>query len=176
MKAVVRVIMVFLGLLFVGAGLFLFAINYDLIPQLRLDMPAWADENVVLAVGAALLLIALILFSLGLRKSRKPATAVLKGSEYGEVQISITAIENMVLRVVQQTKGIKDVSRSVSFTPDGLVVQVRIRVLPDVPMPGVTSELQSKVKEYVEEITGITVHEVKVDVENIVVDQAQSKK
>jgi uncharacterized alkaline shock family protein YloU len=77
---------------------------------------------------------------------------------------------------VQQTQGIKDVSRQVSFTPDGLVVRVKIRVMPDVPLPGLINELQSKTKEYLEEITGIVVHEVKVMVENIIVDQAVSKK
>ncbi len=176
MKAVARVIVVFIGLLLVGAAIFIFAVKYNLIPQLAFHLPGWAGENVVLAVVAALLLIALILFSLGLRKSKKAGNAVMKGSEYGEVAISITAIENMVLRVVQQTKGIKDVSRAVSYTQDGLIIKVRIRVMPDVAIPGISSELQSKAKEYVEEITGITVHEVKVMVENIVVDQASSKK
>lgn len=176
MRTVARVITVFLGFLFIGGALFLLAVNYNLIPGLAFFLPGWAGENVVLGVVIALLLIALIFLVLGLRKPRRAGNAVLKGSEYGDVAISITAIDNMVLRVIQQTQGIKDVSRQVSFTRDGLAIKVRIRVMPDISMPGLTRELQSKVKEYVEEITGITVHEVKVIVENIVVDQAPSKK
>ena len=176
MRTLLRVILVFLGLLFIGGALFLMAVNYHLVPGLAFYLPAWADQNVVLGAGVGMLVIALILIILGLRSRKKPANAVMKGSEYGEVAISIQAIENMVSRVVQQTQGIKEDSRQVSFTQDGLVIKVKIRVMPDVPMPGVTGELQSKVKEYVEEITGITVHEVKVNVENIVVDQAPSTK
>ena len=176
MKTVAKVILIFFGLLFIGGALLLMAIYLNLIPGLAIVLPAWAAGNVLLAIGSVLLLIALIFLSFGLRSSKKIGNAVLKGSEYGEVLISITALENMVLRVVQQTQGIKDVSRQVSFTPDGLVVKVRIRVMPDVPLPGLINELQSKTKEYLEEITGIVVHEVKVMVENIIVDQAVSKK
>ncbi len=176
MRTLARVIMVFLAFLFIGGALFLLAINYNLIPGLAVHLPGWAAEEIVLGTAGALLLIALILLILGFRRSKGPGNAVLKGSEYGEVAISIAAIENMVLRTVQQTQGIKDVSRQVSFTQDGLIISVKIMVMPDVAMPNLTSELQSKIKEYVEEITGITVHEVKVMVENIVTDQAPSKK
>ncbi len=176
MRTLARVIMVFLAFLFIGGALFLLAINYNLIPNLAVYLPGWAAEEVVLGTAGVLLLIALILLILGFRRSKGPGNAVLKGSEYGEVAISIAAIENMVLRTVQQTQGIKDVSRQVSFTQDGLIINVKIMVMPDVAMPNLTGELQSKIKEYVEEITGITVNEVKVMVENIVTDQAPSRK
>lgn len=176
MKAVARIILVFLGLLFIGGALFLLVITYDLVPGLAVTAPAWVGENILLATGAVLLLIALILLALGLRPSKKVGNAVLKGSEYGEIMISITAVENMVLRVVQQTQGIKDAGRKVAFTPDGLVVRIRISVMPDVALPGLINDLQLRTKEYLEEITGITVHEVKVTVENVNMDQAASKK
>ncbi len=177
MKTVARVFVVFIGLLLIGSALFLLAVNFNLVPGLGVSLPAWAGENIIFGAVAILLLIALILLVLGLRSpSKKESTAVLKGSEYGEILISIDALENMVLRVVQQIQGIKDVSRSVSYTADGLVVRIRIRVMPDVSLPGLSGELQSKTKEYLEEITGIVVHEVKVMVENIIVDQPRSKK
>lgn len=176
MRAVARVFIVFVALLLIGGALFLLAVNYNLVPGLAVYLPGWAGEEVVIGAVAALLLIALIFLVFGFRRDKGPGNAVLKGSEYGEVAISITAIENMIFRVVQQTQGIKDVSRKVSFTQDGLNITVKITVEPDVSMPAVTNELQAKVKEYVEEITGITVHEVKVMVENIVTDQAPTKK
>ncbi len=177
MKTFTRILLVFLGLLFIGGALFLLVVNYDLLPGLQVELPAWADENVMLVVGAALLLIALILLALGFRSSKKKVgTAVLKGSEYGEVLISITAVENMVLRVVQQTRGIKDAGRNVVFTPDGLVIRIRITVMPDLALPDLINDLQSRTKEYIEEITGVTVSEVKIIVENVNMDQAASKK
>ena len=176
MKAAVRAIQVFLGLLFVGGALFLLIVNYSVLPGLAVVLPAWVGETVLLATGSALLLIALILISLGLRSSKKIRSAVLKGSEFGEILISITALENMVLRVIQQTQGIKDVSRQVTYTADGLVVSILIKVMPDLSLPAIINDLQSKTKEYLEEITGIVVHEIKVRVENIILDQVVSKK
>ncbi len=178
MNTFARIILVFLSLLLIGASLFLLAANYDLIPGIAMSswMPGWANEAIVLAAVGALLLLALILLILGLKPKKKASNAVVKGSEFGEVMISITAVENMVLRVVQQTRSIKDVSRKVVFTPDGLVVRIVINVMPDIALPELITELQSRTKEYLEEITGITVHEVKVLVENVNMDQAASKK
>lgn len=177
MNKAARIILVFLGLVFLGGALLLVVANYNLLPALTLNLPRWADQTVILATAAVLFLIAVILISLGLRTGgRKPGNALLKGSEFGEVLISITAVENMVLRVIQQTQGIKDVSRQVTYTPDGLVVNVKIRVMPDISLPGLVNDLQNRIKEYLEDITGVTVHEVKVLVENIIVDQAVTKK
>ncbi len=177
MRAVGRIILVFLALLFIGGALFLVVVNYNLLPGLTdiFALPAWAGDNVVMAAAAGLLLIALIFLTMGLRPIKKPKNAVLKDSEYGEVIISITAVENMVLRVVQQTKGVKDVKRNVSFTPEGLLVNIIVSAMPDVSLPAVTRDLQAKTKEYLEEITGITVREVKVIVDNVNTDQSASK-
>ncbi|MDW7740181.1 MAG: alkaline shock response membrane anchor protein AmaP [Bacillota bacterium] len=176
MKTAARILMVFIGLLFIGAALFLLALSCAWLPNLRVIMPGWADQTILFAITAGLVLIGLVFTAIGFKSSKKESSAILKGSEFGEVQISITAVENMVLRVIQQTQGIKDVSRQVTYTPDGMIVRVKIRVMPDVAIPGLTTDLQSRIKEYLEEITGVTVHEVKVTVENIIVDQAVSKR
>ncbi len=176
MKAVVRIIAVFIALLLIGAALFLVTISYNLIPGLTeiVGLPAWAEEEVIMVAAAGLLLIALILLASGFRPSKKPGSATLKNSDYGEVLISVSAVESMVLRIVQQTKGIKDVSRNVKFTPNGLVVNIKISAMPDVSLPDVIDELQAKTKEYLEEITGISVLEVKVLVDSVHVDQSAS--
>ncbi len=177
MKTVARILLVFLGLLLIGGGLFLLAASFNLFPEYCANLLNWAGETVLLIAGGITALIGLILLSLGLRSpGKKVGNAVLKGSEFGEVLISISAIENMVLRVVQKTQGIKDVSRQVTFGTDGLLVRVKIRVMPDVALPDLVSGLQSEIKTYVEEITGIVVHEVKVMVDNIITDQAGPKK
>jgi len=176
MKTVLKVILVFLGLFLIGAALFLAALNFNLLPGLAVPLPSWVDETVLLASGSVMLLLALIFLSLGLRSGRKKIkNAVLKGSEFGAVMISIPAIENMVLRVIQQTQGLKDVSRTVSYTADGLLVKIKVKAMPDVTLPDLISSLQSKTKEYLESTTGITVSEVEVTVDNIIMDQAVSR-
>ena len=99
----------------------------------------------------------------------------MQAGEFGEVNITLAALENMVLRVVQQMRQVRDSSRRVEYTPHGLVVYLKVKVLPDQKLPGLTAELQNNVKNYLEEIAGIAVSEVKVKVENIILDQVPVK-
>ena len=146
-------------------------------PGLGTSLMELAGDPVAAVVGGGLLLIAVILLSLGLRSTGKPVPdSVLQTGELGEIRITIAAMENMVLRVVQQIQGVKDGGRRVYPSPEGLVVQVKIKVMPDLELPGLVSELQEKVKGYLEQITGLVVHEVRVLVENIILDQVPSKK
>ncbi len=176
MKAVMKVISVFLGLLLVGAALFLAALNFNLLPGLAVPLPAWVDETMLLFSGSVMLLLALIFLSLGFRSAtKKSKKAMLKSNEFGAVMITIAAIENMVLRVIQQTQGIKDVSRYVTYTADGLLVKIKVRAMPDVTLPDLIGALQAKIKECLESTTGMTVREVEVTVDNIVMDQAVNR-
>lgn len=175
MKSFIKFLLVLIGLIIIGSALFLLVINYNLLPGLNIAMPSWVEEYIVLAAVGVLVLIALIILSLGFRSAKKIGNAVLKGSEFGEVVISIPTVENMVLRVIQQTEGIRDVSRKVKYARDGLIVQAHIQVMADLPLSGLIKELQSKIKSYLEETTGIKVHTVKVLVENITTDQSSTK-
>jgi hypothetical protein len=179
MSVGVRLLLVLLGLLMVAAGVLCLALGFDLVPEpgLGTSLMVLAGAPVVAAVGGGLILFGVILLALGFRSTKKPAPeTVLQTSEHGEVRIAIIAIENMVLRVVQQTQGVKDGGRRVYSSPEGLVVQIKIRVMPDLELPGLITELQEKVKGYLEQVTGIVVHEVKVLVENIILDQVPAKR
>ncbi|MFA4884943.1 MAG: alkaline shock response membrane anchor protein AmaP [Desulfotomaculaceae bacterium] len=177
MKVVSRLILVLLGLLLAAVGLFLIALRLGLVQDYGTGLSKVADGPVVVAVGAALVLVAVFLFALGLRSS-KPAVpdSILQTNENGAIRISIIAIENMVLRVVQQTSGIKDNGRQVYSSPDGLIIKVKIMVMPDLDLPKLINELQLKVKNYVEETTGLITHEINILVENIVLEQVPTKK
>ncbi|MBS3943112.1 MAG: alkaline shock response membrane anchor protein AmaP [Dethiobacter sp.] len=175
-----RLFMILLGLIAAAAGLLGLAIAFEL-----LALPGWGislsnnleGSPLALAAGAGLLIAAFLLLVSGLRAGRKPAPdTVLQTSALGEIRIAILAMENMVLRVVQQTQGVRDGGRFVYQSNDGLVVKIKIKVMPDLELPGLVAALQLKVKEYLEQITGFVVHEVKVVVENIILDQAPAKK
>jgi len=179
MSVGVRLLLILLGLLAAAAGLLSLALGFGLVTESGLwtGLVYYAGRSETAAIGAGLILVSLLLLLSGLRATRKPMPeTVLQTSEYGEVRIAIAAMENMVLRVVQQTQGVKDGGRRVIQSNEGLVVQIKVKVLPDLELPGLVSGLQMKVKEYLEQITGIVVHEVKVVVENIVLDQPPARK
>ena len=48
-----------------------------------------------------------------------------------------------------------------------MVIYLRIKVLPDIVIPELTSKLQATVKDYVEEICGSGVAEIKILIEDI---------
>ncbi len=176
MRVAVRLFLVLAGLILLVAGLFLFAAALDLVPGVGTS-PDWLPERLPLPMaGAVVLLIALVLLVSGLHRGARPADTVLRHGELGEVRIAIAAIENMVLRVTQQCSGIKESDRRVSQSPQGLSIETRIKVMPDLELPELSSALQEKIREYVERITGIKVATVRVVVENIVTDLAVQRK
>lgn len=176
MKGIARAVFVILGLVLVGTGLYLLAVGVNLMDGGAL-LESYQGVPVLAVVGAGLIVIGVAALSLGLYSSQGKAPAsILQTSEYGEIRISIVAIENMVLRVVQQTQGIKDNGRKASYSPDGMIIYVKIKVMPDLEIPSLVGELQGKIKSYLEDITGLLVHEVKVMVENIILDQAPAKR
>ncbi|HHX88048.1 MAG TPA: alkaline shock response membrane anchor protein AmaP [Firmicutes bacterium] len=174
-----RLIAVLLGVVLLGVGIFIIAASSDLVPVLwtRLGLRAGQAYPVIgLAGGVNIVTSLFLLLAIGFRSSRRPAETILQYSELGEVRISIAAIENMVLRVTQQHNAIKESNRKVVKTPRGLVVYLRAKVMPDLNLPSLASELQQNVNSYIEEVTGIKVAEVKVLVENIVSDLTVRKK
>lgn len=165
-----------LGLLMVGTGiLLLLAISLPL-GGYGAQILSLYGKTALLYAGGAMAVAGLIPLLLGFSpaQERRPE-ALLQRGECGEVHITLLALENMVLRVVQQIRGIRDSSRRVSCTPNGLVVYLRVKVLPDRKLPDLAAELQEKIKSYLEEITGIAVSEVKVKIENIILDQVPVK-
>lgn len=174
-----RLVAVLLGIILLVVGIFIIAASSDLVPVLGTRLKLGAGEAypvIALAGGANVVASLFLLLAIGFRPSRKPAETILQYSELGEVRISIAAIENMVLRVTQQHNAVKESSRKVVKTPRGLVIYLRARVLPDLNLPSLASELQQNINKYIEEVTGIKVAEVKVLVENIVSEITVQKK
>ncbi len=176
MKAITRVFLVLLGLLMIGTGIFLLLATFLPLGGYGTHILKLYGQTVLLYAGGALALAGLIPLLLGSsRPQQKKPEALLRVGEFGEVYITLNALENMVLRVVQRMRGIRDSSRSVAYTPHGLVVYLKVKVLPDQNLPELTGELQNNVKNYLEESTGMFVNEVRVSVENIILDQVPVK-
>lgn len=94
---------------------------------------------------------------------------VLTESNLGQVRISLQAIENLVVKVVSQINGVREVKPRIFSIPQGIGIQVRASVTPDINIPEVSAEIQGRVKDRVFEVTGISVGNVKVSIENIAV-------
>ncbi len=128
----------------------------------------------VLLVGV--LLIALFVSGRGHLKgadAKKEGGSIASFTEIGEVRISFKAVENMVLAVSRKVNGIREVSTRIDASEQGLLIHIKIKTMTDIPIPELAGELQKKVRDYVQEISGSNVSEIKVLVENIAQDKYQ---
>jgi Uncharacterized protein conserved in bacteria len=117
--------------------------------------------------GIVLLIVSLKLLLSGVRIDRRNRGGVVKPTEYGDIRVSIDTFESLALRAVKQISGIKDVKVRVDINEEDLTVYARLLVLPDINIPRTVSEVQGRIKEYIEQITEVGVKDVKVDIENV---------
>lgn len=117
-------------------------------------------------LGIAVFFLTLWAFLLSLRPLEKSKTIDHPG-ELGEYRISFEALENLVLQAARDIQGVRDTRSRLSLKEGGLVIDLRIATLPDLKVPELVEEIQRNVKEYVQDISGVEVAEVKVLVETI---------
>lgn len=168
---------ILLGILLIAAILVsfvLFGIAANLIPQ---DQATWFvslfymyRENALILAGSGLVLllisIKLLFAGKGKKAGARPASALMKQTEFGGTYISLEAIDSMVQKHCRAVSRVKDVHTTLQSTETGVTIGIRLCVLPDTDVVTLSSELQKSLKENVESLTGITVNEIGVLVES----------
>jgi uncharacterized alkaline shock family protein YloU len=115
-----------------------------------------------------MLLISLRFLYISIRRGRSQAPSIDQRTEFGDIRISIETVENLSLKAAGRIRGVKDLRARVKINQSGLEIMIRTIVDGDHSIPELTEEMQSGVKRYVEDITGIPVASVTVFVANIV--------
>ena len=100
-------------------------------------------------------------------KSGKDKKAVSKYTSIGEIKISLNSIENIALAAAKRLNGVRDTKARVYKLDDSVSIAINIVVMPDISIPALSEEIQTRVKKSVEESSGITVNDVKVFVDSI---------
>ncbi|WP_066637577.1 alkaline shock response membrane anchor protein AmaP [Desulfolucanica intricata] len=111
------------------------------------------------------------LFWVSLRHRKKGKHAIINENSLGQVRISLQALVNLVEKIVLEEAGIRQVKPKVIEEPAGISININVVVTPDIKVPEITNILQQRVKEYVFNVTGITVNNIKVVVENFAVNK-----
>jgi uncharacterized alkaline shock family protein YloU len=133
------------------------------------------DEKVISHPSALVLMfiIALVLFVLSFTflfsglKSGRDKKAVSKHTNIGEIKISLNSIENISLNASRKVTGIRETRASVRKMDQNVSITIRAVVMPDVNIPALSEDIQSRVKRSVEESSGVMVNDVRVIVDNI---------
>ncbi len=104
--------------------------------------------------------------------SREPkkdkGSVAVQNSENGSVRISVGAMDTLVKRAIGDAEGIVDIKTSIINHDDSISVGIEMTLESDVHIPNVTMLMQSSVKNFIEEFSGIAVREVTVMVTKIV--------
>ncbi len=137
------------------------------IEMLQLSLTRYNDRMIIGTVVAVFMIVSIRFLLHALSSEGRPNQAVVHETSIGQVKISEEAVANIVTRVVNQVRGVREVSPRVVFSPDGINILVRVSLLPETHIPQTTDEIQNKLANYMSEVAGINIKAVKILVESI---------
>jgi len=76
-------------------------------------------------------------------------------TEYGEVLVSLSAIEDYVRKTMRDDPNIRDLRSKVMVRKRGLVISLKAAMLSEINIPSVTEKIQSELRDKVQEMLGM---------------------
>jgi uncharacterized alkaline shock family protein YloU len=137
--------------------------------------PVYTLENYLLLIsnrwlmgltGMVLFIVSLTLF-LGSFRIKPAKVAAIHETTLGTIKITITALEHLVLKSAQGVQGIREVKPLLKRNQNGLSIELKVQMMPDVDIPSITENLQKTVREYLLKTTGTTVQDIRILVNRI---------
>ncbi|WAH39005.1 alkaline shock response membrane anchor protein AmaP [Alicyclobacillus dauci] len=170
-----RILLFLLALASLCLGVILALVGANVLGPDTLSMVSASPINIV-AIVAGVIIVLIGLRFLFYRIGRPQlADFVAMTGEHGQIRISYDTIRQLANRRGGQVKGSEGLDTRVRPGEDGVIVLVRMQVLPDVDIAATSREVQTVVKEYVEHATSITVEQVLVHVSELSSSQKQGK-
>lgn len=132
-----------------------------------------ADIDYISSVTIPIIIISLILLILSFsmlfsgKEGKRQSSALVKNTDLGIIHVSFSTLNTMAQKAVRKFNEVKDVKSIIISEIDGVKVNIKIIVMPDVKIPELTQSIQKEVKEYIETTAGISVKEVQIFVENL---------
>ncbi|HSH36386.1 alkaline shock response membrane anchor protein AmaP, partial [Schnuerera sp.] len=120
-------------------------------------------------IGLAVLCLSIRLLILGLKTDNEKlkTTYLVQRTDYGEINISSQTIIGLVENVSNKFTGIKNIITKVDIVEGQIFINLKGEVYPEINIPETTEELQTKVKDHVENCTGVNVSDIKVIISNV---------
>lgn len=136
----------------------------DVVASLTGGLQVWMRWAIF---GVAMLLLVLLgLHGIGLLfRRRKDKGFVTQHTEYGDMNISIKALENMVKKCVDAHSELTANSTRIYLVRGGVSMDMKITLASGVNIPLTVNALQKQIKQYITSCSGVDVHEVRVKVE-----------
>ena len=128
------------------------------------DIPVWWHRALVI-IGALLLIALGVHGILMLFRRGREKGFIIQHSEYGDMSISMKALESMVQKCVASHQELTVNLTRIQHAREGIIVDIRITLLGGVNIPLTVNALQKQIKQYITSCSGVDVHKVRVMVE-----------
>ncbi|PRX26910.1 cell envelope-related Asp23 family protein [Orenia metallireducens] len=119
-----------------------------------------------IVVGAVLFLISIRILQLFFRK-KKVKQAIVARNEFGDVNISLDAINSLVHDIVKEESNAKDIQSKIKVKEDGVHVYLNFVVDSRTIIPELSERLQEILKARVSESTGVKISKVQILIKEI---------
>lgn len=128
-------------------------------------------------IGALLLLLSLAhLFMLFRNKERVSGSSyIVLQNEFGEIFIYQDTIVGLVNNVAYKFTGIKNIRTKVDFLEGKINLSLKGESNNEINIPETSLDLQKKVKDHVENITGAQVNNIKIEIVNVIQPISRAK-
>ena len=162
-----RILSAISGALITAAGLCLLDIGLG---TSLLGAP-WVNTFSVWWQRAVVIVVALLLIALGVHgivllfRRRHEKGFIIQHSEYGDMSISMNALESMVQKCVASHQELTVNATHIQHAREGIVVDIKITLPGGVNIPLTVNALQKQIKQYITSCSGVDVHKVRVMVE-----------
>ena len=121
------------------------------------------NATIAVIVCALVVIVAVIVFILELNiLGREPAQFVVREDSLGKVTVARSSVRRLVGYESMTIPGVVETRQTVDKGRDGLRVQVRALLLPEVDAPAVGQTLQEKVQQSIQGHIGLPVTEMQV--------------
>jgi uncharacterized alkaline shock family protein YloU len=164
-RALLTVYSFFIGILSVVS--FLMVIGWEGPFRIWNGVVQSKPQHILLLIGIAIFFLISVKLLVASLNRRVVNHTMVKANPLGQIHITVEALENMVLKTGYQIAGIKELKPRIILADNGTTVVLKAIVFSDLNIPEITDKLQLKVKDYLAEVAGIEVREVKVLVTNI---------
>lgn len=159
-----RILLVLLTLCSLCAAVVLLLIGVDAQGGWIQSALSAAASHPVYAIVIAVVFGLIALRFLFYRWSTPGEDYVVLPGDHGFVRISFETIRQLANRTGKAVRGVQEFDTRVRNGAGGVLLAARVRVLPDVELLQMSSDIQGSVKAYVEQTAGVTVERVTVNV------------
>lgn len=105
----------------------------------------------------------LVFYAVGPEEER----GVVRETALGQIKIQYRALENLVVRTIQDLEGIRDVEARIQAQDSGVNINVSLNIEAEQRIPELSDVVQARVEEVIRDKAGVDIQAVAVEVRNI---------